>query len=191
MKPAAAMYPAMQVPSRNRYGNGMSVTGWNRNPEFPRLGGQLVVRRRRCRGNGNRDADEPLLSHVQLEEQVNGQFVPASRNQADGSYTLSNLTPGTYIVEAAIVNPEPTSGVSGGQTVLASLPRTITVTNSDQTGIDFGLTLPATPHDNRNFPQTGYRIDNDLIWNYFQARGGVNTFGYPVSRTFPFLPASS
>lgn len=137
--------------------------------------------------NGKRDADEPLLSHVQLEEQVNGQFVPASRSQADGSYTLSNLTPGTYTVEAAIVNPEPTSGVSGGQTVLASPPRTIVVTNSDQTGIDFGLTLPATPHDARYFPQTGYRIDNDLIWNYFQARGGVNTFGYPVSRTFPFL----
>jgi len=138
-------------------------------------------------GNGRRDAGESLLSHVAIEEQVNGQFVPASQSQADGSYTFSNLTPGTYTVRAVIVNPEPTSGVSGGQTVLASPARTITVTNGDQTGIDFGLTLPATPHDARYFPQTGYRIDNALIWNYFQARGGVNTFGYPVSRTFPFL----
>lgn len=137
--------------------------------------------------NGQRDAGEPLLSHIQIEEQVNGQFVPASQSQADGSYTLANLTPGTYTVEAAIINPEPTSGVTGGQTVLASPPRTITVTNGDQGGIDFGLTLPATPHDGRYFPQTGYRVDNDLLWHYFQARGGVTTFGYPVSRAFPFL----
>jgi YVTN family beta-propeller protein len=40
------------------------------------------------------------------------------------------------------------------------------------------------PHDARFFPQTGFRIDNDTIWDYFNRRGGVNTFGYPVSRTF-------
>jgi len=44
----------------------------------------------------------------------------------------------------------------------------------------------SVPHDDRYFPQTGYRIDNDTIWDYFQRRGGVNTFGYPTSRTFPF-----
>ena len=38
----------------------------------------------------------------------------------------------------------------------------------------------------RTFPQTGYTVDNDAIWNYFQGRGGVDTFGYPVSRTFQF-----
>jgi hypothetical protein len=138
-------------------------------------------------GNGRRDAGEPLLSRVRIEEQVNGQFVPASQSQADGGYTFANLTPSTYTIEAAIINPEPTSGVTGGQVALASPPRTITVTNADQSGIDFGLTLPATPHDVRFFPQTGYRVDNDLLWNYFQARGGVTTFGYPVSRAFPFL----
>jgi len=42
------------------------------------------------------------------------------------------------------------------------------------------------PHDARYFPQTGYRIDNATIWNYFQRRGGVTTFGYPTSRTFLF-----
>ncbi|MGI8916801.1 MAG: hypothetical protein ACR2JY_24015 [Chloroflexota bacterium] len=44
----------------------------------------------------------------------------------------------------------------------------------------------SVPHDNRYFPQTGYRIDNDTIWDYFQRRGGVPTFGYPTSRTFTF-----
>ncbi len=44
--------------------------------------------------------------------------------------------------------------------------------------------VPAAPHDNRYFPQTGFRIDNDTVWDYFNRRGGVSTFGYPVSRTF-------
>jgi hypothetical protein len=36
--------------------------------------------------------------------------------------------------------------------------------------------------DPRYFPQTGYRIDNDAFWNFFQGRGGISTFGYTVSR---------
>jgi hypothetical protein len=38
--------------------------------------------------------------------------------------------------------------------------------------------------DPRFFAQTGYRVDTDPFWTFFQARGGVRTFGYPVSRTF-------
>ncbi len=45
---------------------------------------------------------------------------------------------------------------------------------------------PSVPHDARYFPQTGFRIDNDTIWDYFNRRGGITTFGYPVSRTFLF-----
>jgi hypothetical protein len=40
------------------------------------------------------------------------------------------------------------------------------------------------PGDPRFFTQTGYRIDNDAFWSFFQQRGNVRTFGYPVSRTF-------
>lgn len=40
------------------------------------------------------------------------------------------------------------------------------------------------PNDPRSFAQTGYRISEDAFWNYFQVRGGVRTFGYPVSNTF-------
>jgi hypothetical protein len=48
--------------------------------------------------------------------------------------------------------------------------------------------LPARAQaDPRMFGQTGYRIDNDDFWSYFQSRGQVNTFGFPVSRAFPFL----
>lgn len=45
----------------------------------------------------------------------------------------------------------------------------------------------AAATDPRFFPQTNFRIDNDKFWDYFQKRGGVNNFGYPVSRTFTFM----
>jgi len=43
-----------------------------------------------------------------------------------------------------------------------------------------------TQTDPRAFVQTGYRIDRDSFWEYFSHRGGISTFGYPVSRDFPF-----
>ncbi|HEY0584433.1 MAG TPA: hypothetical protein VGE94_19780, partial [Chloroflexota bacterium] len=33
--------------------------------------------------------------------------------------------------------------------------------------------------DARTFSQTGYRIDRDSFWEFFRARGGARTFGYP------------
>ncbi|MGI5835630.1 MAG: virginiamycin B lyase family protein [Chloroflexota bacterium] len=56
-------------------------------------------------------------------------------------------------------------------------------------------TPQATPQpmirDSRFFEQTGFRIDNDVFWDYFNKRGGLRTFGYPVSRTFTFLGATT
>src|SRR5688500_12241330 len=37
------------------------------------------------------------------------------------------------------------------------------------------------------FPATGYRITSPAIFDYFQQRGGVRTFGFPVSNDFPLL----
>jgi N-acetylmuramoyl-L-alanine amidase len=42
----------------------------------------------------------------------------------------------------------------------------------------------ASPTDDRFFAQTGYRVGDDAFWNYFQVRGGLRTFGYPVSNVF-------
>ena len=54
--------------------------------------------------------------------------------------------------------------------------------------------LPAAPtvgaqaaEDPRYFEATGYRVDNDRFWNFFERRGGLRTFGYPVSREFRLL----
>src|SRR5690606_26738681 len=48
---------------------------------------------------------------------------------------------------------------------------------------------PAPPQtrDARYFPQTGYRVESDVVWDVFQTRGGLETFGFPISRTFTFL----
>ena len=47
-----------------------------------------------------------------------------------------------------------------------------------------GSRAVAQQTDSRFFTQTGYRVDTDAFWTFFQARGGVRTFGYPVSKTF-------
>ena len=46
---------------------------------------------------------------------------------------------------------------------------------------------PALTHDDRYFSQTGFRIDNDDVWNFFNQYGGIGTFGYPTSRMMTFL----
>jgi len=45
--------------------------------------------------------------------------------------------------------------------------------------------------DSRMFAQTGFRIDRDSFWDYFQSRGAISTFGYPVSRDFQFMGCTS
>jgi hypothetical protein len=45
--------------------------------------------------------------------------------------------------------------------------------------------------DSRYFQETGFRIDNDKIWDYFSKRGGKETFGLPTSRTFQFMGAQT
>ncbi|MGI9146855.1 MAG: hypothetical protein ACR2IK_09950 [Chloroflexota bacterium] len=47
---------------------------------------------------------------------------------------------------------------------------------------------PAGPGlDSGFFPATGYRIGSPEVLAYFEHRGGVRTFGYPVSNEFPLL----
>jgi D-alanyl-D-alanine carboxypeptidase len=52
----------------------------------------------------------------------------------------------------------------------------------------FTVSLPETVHANPaySFPQTGYSIDDPRFQDFFDTRGGLNTFGYPVSRGFTF-----
>jgi hypothetical protein len=41
--------------------------------------------------------------------------------------------------------------------------------------------------DPHYFRETRYRIDDDRFWNFFLRRGGIETFGFPISNTFTLL----
>ena len=47
-----------------------------------------------------------------------------------------------------------------------------------------GSTMPVDP---RYFRETGFRINRDAFWDYFLRRGGLKTFGYPISRELILL----
>jgi len=45
---------------------------------------------------------------------------------------------------------------------------------------------PNVPHDAQYYGQTGFRVDDQAV-SFFQSRGAVDTFGYPISRLYTFL----
>jgi hypothetical protein len=47
---------------------------------------------------------------------------------------------------------------------------------------------PAPPQtrDGQYYTETNFRV-SDTFWSFFQSRGGIETFGFPVSRQFGFL----
>src|SRR5712692_3683277 len=99
----------------------------------------------------------------------------------------------TVVVLAATTALADTPTSTSTATATATMTPTATVTAMTGTPTPTVTVTPGTvtptptssvAHDNRYFAQTSYRIDNDTIWDYFNRRGGITTFGYPVSRTF-------
>jgi len=60
-------------------------------------------------------------------------------------------------------SPSPSAPASPSPTVVSEVPQ---------------------PKDAWYFGETGFRIANEQFWNYFNRRGGVRTFGYPISKEF-------
>jgi hypothetical protein len=130
---------------------------------------------------------------VQLN--FNGASVGTATTNTNGSATITfnvpNLGPGQYTIEAR----GQTSNLSTSATFTVSSPTTPTTTPVPGTATPTpsaptptAQPAPPIPHDEgRYFSQTGYRIDNDQVFSFFQTYGGVQTFGYPVSRTVTFL----
>jgi hypothetical protein len=109
-------------------------------------------------------------------------------------FTIPTLSAGTYVAEAH----GQTSGFSANAsfTVLAATATAVpaaqpTAAPTAQPAASPTAApvanAPAMAHDERYFSQTGYRIDDDQVWSFFNQYGGINTFGYPVSRTMTFL----
>ena len=106
---------------------------------------------------------------------------------------LASFAPPTF-GQAEPTTPTPlpsmTAAPGGTPTLVASTTPVASPTSNSipaPTSTTAGQPAPAVPHDDRFFADTGFRIDNDAIWSYFQARGRVETLGLPVSRTFGFL----
>ena len=94
-------------------------------------------------GNGIKDPEESGLSNWTIVlKNSTGSIVKTMMTDVNGSYTLSNLTPGNYIV-AEVLNPD------WKQTLPANGTYNVTVTGGENlTGIDFGNNLPVTPPAN-------------------------------------------
>jgi hypothetical protein len=100
--------------------------------------------------------------------------------------------PPAAVAPTATRTPAPTATPAATPVVVVPVPAPTTV-GPQPTATPVAPAAPATlvappaVRDGRYFQQTAFRIDDDRIWTYFDARGGVSTFGFPVSRTVPFL----
>jgi hypothetical protein len=141
------------------------------------------------------DQIQMMVSGFQPGETVsvtfNGPVVATATADTTGAatipFTIPQLAPGTYTATA--------TGDTSNREVNANLPvvagtgpaPTAQPTASAQPTAAPGQTAPALVHDDRYFGQTGFRVDTDDIWAFFQQYGGVSAFGYPTSRTITFL----
>ena len=101
--------------------------------------------------------------------------MPTNINPGAYDLTATGETSGStvtvqYTLLAASATPAPTAAPTAQPTATPA-PATQPAPNA-----------PAMVHDERYFSQTGYRIDDDQIWAFFQQYGGTSAFGFPVSR---------
>jgi beta propeller repeat protein len=145
----------------------------------PRIQGDLVVWWDRRRGDRDIFAYD-LANKIEFQIDVtdNDQDQPALTGSGPASVVWTDRDGddwnirGAQVTLAAAAQPTPTPGPTATPTPPAVAP-------ADPN--------PTAPRDARYFQATGFRVDNDAIWDYFNLRGGVKNFGYPVSRTFRFL----
>jgi hypothetical protein len=115
-----------------------------------------------------------ISRHVNLS---NAQFVFFSLGNNNDATVIAyggNVSP--FVAPPA--TPTPTSAATGTATPSPVAPTATPAPIASP---------PALVHDSRYFNETRFRIDDDAIYSYFNARGMVEAFGFPVSRTFTFL----
>ena len=119
--------------------------------------------------------------------------IEATGRRSGGS-SQSGVDVDAFVVFGAPVAPAPTpTAAAATPTATATVPAAVaTATVAAATAVPqptAGPIPPAPPgvRDQRYFIQTNFRVDNDQFWDYFNARGGVSTFGFPISRTFTFI----
>jgi hypothetical protein len=101
-------------------------------------------------------------------------------------FTVVNNGDAAWLAYGGRVAPAsaPPGPATTPEPVTTATPAPVATTPSTPVPAATPQAAPAVPHDERYFPETRFRIDNDAIWSYFQGRGQIDTFGFPVSRTF-------
>ncbi len=103
----------------------------------------------------------------------NPQFVFFSLgNNNDAQVIAYGGSVSPFVVPPAILTPTPAASATG-----TVVPATATPVAQQP---------PTVAHDAQYYGQTGYRVDDQAV-SFFQSRGAVDTFGYPISRLFTFL----
>src|SRR5262249_6460123 len=93
---------------------------------------------------------------------------------------------GTYTFSSGAADQGVTLSDKADGVIVADAIRWLPAGSNPQT-----TTSTTTSTDARFFQETGYRIDRDSFWDFFQKRGGVRAFGFPVSRDFLFAGCST
>lgn len=151
--------------------------------------------------SGGADTNATATANAQLVAALVPQATQTSQALATaGAQAAATNAVATYIAQSALGQATATAAANATSAALAvatvgfsslatDTPFPTDTPSPSVTATPSGTATPnlATPHDNRYFAQTGFRVDNDTIWAYCSARGAVPTFGFPTSRTFQFL----
>jgi hypothetical protein len=97
-----------------------------------------------------------------------------SNVSAYGGNVSPFVAPPPTITPTAAVTGTPTAGPTSAPTVAPTATPGVV------------QPAPAVTHDAQYYLQTGFRVDDQAV-SFFQSRGAVDTFGYPISRLFTFL----
>jgi hypothetical protein len=117
-------------------------------------------------GGSQTRSNNTISRHVNL---ANPQFVFFSLAN-NGSQVVA-YSGAVSPFSAPPATPTPTAGATGTAVTTAT---------------PVAQAAPAVAHDAQYYSQTGFRVDDQVV-SFFQSRGQVDTFGYPVSRLFTFL----
>ncbi|HEV7664948.1 MAG TPA: hypothetical protein VGQ62_15565, partial [Chloroflexota bacterium] len=120
--------------------------------------------------NGN-----TISRHVNLP---NSQFVFFSLGNNSSGTVAYGGTISPFVAPPATATP--TAAVTGTATAGPTQAATPTATAGPV------QPAPTVTHDAQYYQQTGFRVDDQAV-SFFQSRGAVDTFGYPISRLFTFL----
>jgi hypothetical protein len=118
----------------------------------------------------------------------NGNTISRHVNAANPQFVFFSLANNGSAVSAyggsvaPFVTPPPTVTPTASTTGTAAAGPTVAATATP------GVVqqAPAVTHDAQYYLQTGFRVDDQAV-SFFQSRGAVDTFGYPISRLFTFL----